>query len=118
MHLKWACGKLLEFQAMGENSLAVVVELSQQLALRRHKGQTATDTENAVFFDVLGKFMVISALQNLQQAINTARNSRVLALQHYIAIHSAYVKIRPGLLWQQGVNIDCIRSHFILLSSS
>lgn len=38
--------------------MAVLVELSQQMALRRRANMTALDKENVIFFDVLGQFMV------------------------------------------------------------
>jgi len=43
---------------MGENALATTVELGKELARRRAKNNTDLDTENVIFFDVLGLFMV------------------------------------------------------------
>ena len=43
---------------MGQNAVAVVEELGKQLALRNHRGEDKVDTGKAIFFDVLGMFMV------------------------------------------------------------
>ena len=60
---------------MGENALATTVELSKELARRRAKNVTNLDTENVVFFDVLGLFMVCTSDYNclvLRSAENTS----------------------------------------------
>ena len=55
--------------------MATTVELSKELARRRAKNATTLDTENVVFFDVLGLFMVCtsdSICLVLEYAENTA----------------------------------------------
>lgn len=46
-------------QAMGQNALALIEELARQLAAREMAGKTEIDTEKAIYFDVLGIFMVV-----------------------------------------------------------
>lgn len=64
---------------MGQNAVAVVEELGKQLALRADSGLEEVDTSKAIFFDVLGLFMVSLPCNNCTCTVSHAFSLSIIA---------------------------------------